>query len=53
MFRIGQKLVQPRVFGVRFASYSHNYDEIVNAKKCVVFMKGTPDSPQVRSNFNP
>ena len=27
--------------------YTHNYDEMVNANKVVVFMKGTPDQPQV------
>ena len=32
----------------RFNQYTHNYDEIVNNNKIVVFMKGTPEQPQVR-----
>lgn len=31
----------------RFNQYTHNYDEIVNNNKIVVFMKGTPEQPQV------
>ena len=35
---------------IRFSSqkFSHDYDAMVNANKCVVFMKGTPDAPNVR-----
>merc|ERR1712189_162705 len=43
MLRFGQQLLRNRIFS-RF--FTHNYDEIVAAKKCVVFMKGTPDAPQ-------
>ena len=42
MLRIAQRL-SLRVS--RF--YAHDYNKLVNKNKCVVFMKGTPDSPQV------
>ena len=34
---------------IRFSGqkFSHDYDAMVNANKCVVFMKGTPDAPNV------
>merc|ERR1712131_374807 len=32
---------------IRFSSqkFTHDYDAMVNANKCVVFMKGTPEAP--------
>merc|ERR1711990_71354 len=48
MFRVGQfgalRIATTPLRMSRF--FSHNYQEMVNAKKCVVFMKGTPDAPQ-------
>lgn len=44
MFR---RLAQSLVRTTQFRFVSHDYQAIVNAKKCVVFMKGTPDAPQV------
>ena len=34
---------------IRFSGqkFSYDYDAIVNANKCVVFMKGTPEAPNV------
>ncbi|CBY19921.1 unnamed protein product [Oikopleura dioica] len=43
MFR---RLAQSLVRTTQFRFVSHDYQAIVNAKKCVVFMKGTPDAPQ-------
>ena len=44
----GQAVLKTRIIALR--CFTHNYDEIVSAKKCVVFMKGTPDAPQVGAN---
>ena len=42
MLRIAQRL------SLRISRlFSHDYNKIVNNNKCVVFMKGTPDAPQV------
>ena len=34
---------------IRFSSqkFTYDYDAVVNANKCVVFMKGTPEAPNV------
>jgi hypothetical protein len=44
MFR---RLAQSVVRTTQYRFASHDYQVLVNAKKCVVFMKGTPDAPQV------
>ena len=45
-----------RLFAIRSAvqvirrfnsKFSHDYEKMVNANKCVVFMKGTPEEPRV------
>ena len=32
---------------INLSEYSHDYDAMVGGNKIVVFMKGTPDAPQV------
>ena len=37
---------------INLSEYTHDYDAMVGGNKIVVFMKGTPDAPQVSVREN-
>ena len=51
---IARRPIQNILIRLSSQKFSHDYDAMVNANKCVVFMKGTPEAPNVNiyKNFS-